>query len=209
MKNLIKYAKKDLKTVLFVFLIGITIFSLFSFLASLKEKRDLVNTIEGLNKQKADLENEKLGLQDSLNKQRQLNTGLTEENTGLKATLAESEARLARLDAEFKQALKKIDKINAEIAALENQRENLTLQLSQVTQERQDLKTKMGSIPDLKNLIRELKRKMHITSQQARQNINIRTKDKDIFGNQGFLVKHGKSTYPPKVKIEVIPASSR
>lgn len=199
---------KAFKLFLFLFLLGVTIFSVFQYFSALKEKYGLLGTIEDMKAQVGDLEKEKLGLEVSLEKEKIINDRLSQENLDLKEILAASEEKLALLDAEFKETLEKVEELRAHITDLENKKESLTLELGQVTAERDEDKVKMSSIPELKKLIKELKRKVHNTTKVVKEQIKkqVEKVEKVILGNRGYLIKDGKNTSSPKVRIEVMPA---
>jgi len=188
------------KNIFIVLLISITIFSVFKYVLSLKEKYALLNTLNQLKQQVTTLENDKQTLLERLGIERKLNAQLEIEISGVKDYLRASKKRLAKLFAEYAQTQKAIEELNSKFCivkseniALKEERIKLDMQLTQVSQEANDLKAKLNSIAELKERIKELRRQAH----QAR---------KIGEGNRGFLIKDGKPTYPPEIKIEVIPA---
>ncbi len=194
------------KNIFIVLLISITIFSVFKYGSSLKEKYALLNTLNQIKEQVTTLENDKQGLLEKLGEEKELNAQLNGEVSEIKDYLRASKERLAKLFADYGQAQKTIEDLNSKFSilksentALRDEKEKLDTQLTQVSQEKNSLKAKLSSITELKKRIRELKRQMRrVTAHKPKAR-------KIIEGNRGFLIKNGKPTYPAKIKIEVIP----
>ena len=85
------------------------------------------------------------------------------------------------------------------------QKEKLSLDFTQVSQENQALKARLSSVEELKKAIKEVKRQMRSSIVEIKQEKETKT-EAVIEGNRGFLLKEGKIIYPAKVKIEVVPA---
>lgn len=190
--------------ILIAFLGGLSIFSVFQYRASIQEKYNLRASVEKMQAEIAAIQNEKLGLEQSLDQEKTLNGKLTLENTQLSDDLKENEEKLAKLDADFKETLKKVEELHAQISTLHDQKESVTLQLAQATQEKDMLRARMDSIPELKKMIKELKKQMQQTTQEVKAKVK---EERIILGNQGYLIRDGKPTYPPRVRIEVEPIS--
>lgn len=195
--------------VVFLFLIGISAFSIFKYLGSLKEKYDLLNTVNKIKEQVSSLETEKQNLLQTLEKEKQLQQQLGEENLQLKESLKASEEKLTQLNSEFAQAKEAVERLNSEITALKaensdlkEERDSLQIQLIRAVKEKDSVKARLGSLFELKKAIKEVKKQMHKVGIQIKQI----AKAKEIEGNRGFLIKDGKSTLTTKVKIEVIPS---
>ena len=204
--------KARLKNILIALLVTLTLFSVFKYIYSIKEKYELLNILNQTKEQAAALENEKQNLLQELEKEKELQQKLSQENSAFKDSIRLSEEKLAQLDADFVQAQKTIEQLNsnfsllkAENIALIEKKNTLNTKLSQVSQEKDALQVKLSSIAELKKAIKELKRQMRKVGTVIRE--KVRT-NKIIEGNRGFLIKDGKFTYPAKVKIEVTPAST-
>ena len=204
--------KARLKNILIALLVTLTLFSVFKYIYSIKEKYELLNILNQTKEQAAALENEKQNLLQELEKEKELQQKLSQENSAFKDSIRLSEEKLAQLDADFVQAQKTIEQLNsnfsllkAENIALIEKKNTLNTKLSQVSQEKDALQVKLSSIAELKKAIKELKRQMRKVGMVIRE--KVRT-NKIIEGNRGFLIKDGKFTYPAKVKIEVTPAST-
>lgn len=203
---------KNYKLFLIAFLIGITIFSVFQYAASLKEKLDLKNDLSQIKKQVMDLELEKQNLLQAVEQEKEAQKALGQENSELKESLKVNTDKLAKLDADFQGAQNTIEQLNSKIAlvkaenmALRAKREKLALELSSVSQEKDALKARLSSVAELKKVIKELKKQVRKSTGELKE---IAAAQRIIEGNRGFLIKDGKPTYPAKVKIEVIPAST-
>jgi len=195
---------RNLKIILFVLLLCITIFSVFKYFTALKEKYAL---LKNLNQAKAQV----VALEEAIDKEKELEKALSQENLTLKDELKSNADKLTQLDANLQNTQKAIEELTLQIAlakaeniAVREEKDNLTLELAQVSQERDTLKSRLSSIPELKKAIKEVK----IQIRQAKAMMKEITKKRKIVeGNKGFLVKNGKSTFPvTKIKIEVMPA---
>ena len=92
----------------------------------------------------------------------------------------------------------------AENTALREEKNRLSLELTEVSQERDTLKARLSSIPELKKTIKEVKVQIYKAKAVMRE---IAKKRRVIEGNRGYLMKNGKPTFPvSKIKIEVMPA---
>lgn len=200
----------------FLFLSGITAFSLFKYLWSLKEKYDLLGRLNKIKEQTSLLEKDKQNLLQTLEKERQLEQQLTLQNTGLKEELKVSEEKLTQLNQDFIQGQNTIAQLNSEITnlktesnTLKEERDSLQAQFFQLTEEKESLKARLGSIVELKKAIKEIKKQMRNVGakiMQKAKEMKAAGLTGPLEGNQGFLIKDGKPTYPAKVKIEVTPA---
>jgi chromosome segregation ATPase len=195
---------KNLKLILTVLLVGVTIFSVFKYVMTLKEKYALQNSLKEAKEQAVALEL-------AIEKERELHKSLAQENLTLKDELKANTDKLAQLDAELQDYQKTIERLTSEVGlakaentALREEKDNLVEELNQVSQERDTLKARLGSMPELKKTIREVKVQIRKAKVRMRE---ISKKRRVIEGNRGFLVKNGRSTYPvTKIEIEVLPA---
>ncbi len=201
---------RNYKVFLIAFLIGITIFSVFQYLSSLKEKYDLQNTLNQIKKQVADLEIQKQNLLQEAEKDKELQKTLTQENSELRDTLKVNDGKLAKLDADFQGAQEAIEELNSKIyilkaenKALAETKEKVALELVSVSQENEAFKAQLSSVVELKKAIKELRKQVHKSAKEVKE---ITKANKIIEGNRGFLIKDGKPTYPAKIRIEVMPA---
>lgn len=202
---------KNYNFLLIPFLIGITIFSAFQYVSSLKEKYDLQNSLNQIKKQVADLELARQSLLQEVEQEKELQKALTQENSNLKGSLEVNNEKLTKLGAVFQDASRTIEDLNsrisilkAENAALAEKKEKLALELTAVSQENEALNSRLSSVRELKRAIKELKKK----ASKGAEEIKAIAKTRNVIeGNRGFLIKDGKPTYPAKVKIEVTPAS--
>lgn len=201
---------KNAKVFLIAFLIGVSAFSIFKYIWTLKEKYDLLNKFNIIKVQVSELETKKQDLLKTLEKEKELQQQLSKENVGLKQSLKASEERLAQLNADFIQTKESSEQLNSEIAALKAENTtlkeetvNLNNQLVSVTQEKDNLRAKLSSLAELKKATREFKRQIRRVSVEIKKKTET---EKVVPGNRGFVIKAGKLTYPAKVKIEVMPS---
>ncbi|MFA6216640.1 MAG: hypothetical protein WDL87_03195 [Candidatus Omnitrophota bacterium] len=209
---------KHLKIIFIAFLIGITIFTVYMYIASLQEKYDMLTTLEKIKVEVVSLKNENQNLLVSLGNEKTLNNSLTAENAGLKEELLAGEEKLNKLGEEFQSALKNIEELNNEVVALKaenvslaNQKEIMTLQVAQVAQEKKDLEEKMDSVVELKKMIRNLKKHVRKTTKEVKTLVKIEkvkaAQLREMLGNNGYIIRDGKPTFSPRIKIQVEPIS--
>lgn len=203
---------KDYKIILIIFLISISVFSIFRYSLSLKEKYDLKNDLEKIASQVRTLESERQNLLQELEKEKQTQQQLAEENTGFKESLKTKEEEVAKLNADFTQVHASIKELNSQLEALKTEnntlkeeKDNLQAQLAQTIAEKDSLKARLNSVQELKKAIRELKKQVRRVGKEIKEKVSVSTPEATD-GNRGFIIKEGKSTFPAKVKIEVIPA---
>jgi chromosome segregation ATPase len=202
---------KHFKIILIAFLAGVSLFIIFKYILTLKEKYDLLNALNQTKEQLADLELEKQNLLQEVEKEKEIQKALAQENLGLQGDLRGAQEELIKLKTDFAQLAKTIEELNSQLGilttentALREEENRLKLELSQVSQEKDNLKARLNSVVELKKAIRELKIKMR---QRIVSEVKEITKSKKIIvGNRGFLIKDGRPTYPAQVIIEVIPA---
>ena len=194
---------KNYKIILTALLVGITIFSVFKYVAALKEKYDLLKNLNQVKGQVAALEQ-------AIEKEKELQKAIAQENSTLKDELKTNTDKLTQLDVDLQNSQKTIEQLTSQIAlsqaentALREEKDKLTLELAQISQERDTLKARLSSIPELKKTIKEIKLQIRKTKVMMRE---ITEKRRVIEGNCGFLIKNGKTTFPiTKIKIEVMP----
>jgi len=197
---------KNYKVILTILLVGITIFCVFKYIVALKEKYAL---LKNLNQAKAQV----VALGEEIDKEKELEKALSQENVTLKDEMKTNADKLAQLDAGLKSSQNTIDELTSQIAlakaenaALREEKDKLSLELVQVSQEKDTLKARLSSIPELKKAIKEVKIQIRKAKVMMKE---ITKKRRIIEGNRGFLVKNGESTFPvTKIKIEVMPAQS-
>ncbi len=195
---------KNKKVVLVIALLaGISIFTAYKYIATLREKYTLIKEINQIKKQVVDLENEKQNLLQTIEQEKAWQEKLKQENAGLKDGLRINQDRIIKLQDDLTAAKKTLEQLNAQVAAiqaeyaaLKAQNEKLKLGLSALSQENENYKARFNSLVELKKAIRELK-------------TQTRKGAKAVEGNQGFVIKDGKTTFPAKVIIEVNPALNK
>jgi chromosome segregation ATPase len=203
-----KTKPKYFRIILVALLVGITIFSVFKYLYTLREKYELLSAINQIKAQLGALEIEKQGLVQDLDKERQLSQQVTQENSGLKDSLKEKEDKIAQLATDVAYAQKMVEDLNSQVSilkaenmAVRDQNSGLTVKLNELSRQKDALAIRLSSVAELKKAIRELKKQVR----KVRSEIKYKeTAYERVFeGNRGFLLKNGKPTYPTKVKIEV------
>ncbi len=185
-----------------VFLAGLTLFSLSRYLFLARENAYLYHNLKQISKQIDSLQTQRQNLLQTIEKQNQ-------ESSAIKDSLKANLDKLGRMEADFIQARRTTEELNAMVSSLKaenanlnDQSQSLKAQLSQVSQEKESLQAKLNSLDELKRAIRDLKIKMR----QAKRGLPEKNNPSVTGdGNRGFIIKNGKPTYPAKVIIEVRP----
>lgn len=188
---------KDIKVIIIAFLAGISIFCVASFISLLKEKNSLQEEVRLRKIEVGGLTNEKQNFMQALEKEKQLSGELTSKNSRLKRNLSSGSNRLNKLFTQYSRETAQTAVLKAENAALRQEKDKLAMDLNQAVRDRQGLQVRLSSVTELRKAMRELKKR-------KRDGTLVR----NLEGNQGFIVKNGKSTYSSSVKIEVIPAAA-
>lgn len=201
---------KNIKAIVIAVLAGVTVFCVYKYIASVKENYSLSANIRQLNSDVKALEDEKNGLFKDLDREKEINSVLNRDITGLKDNLSQSKEKLAQLETDFVASQKAVEELSSEFSlvkaentALREQVQELELDISQAKSDKEQMKARLSSIKELKKAIKELRQKASLAKRQVRQRIEI--KEKIILGNNGFLVKDGKSSFGGSIKIEVEP----
>ncbi len=202
--------KKDFKLMLMIFMAGIAIFCIFQFAKATKEKNDIQNTLTNMKGEISVLEAQKQELTQELVKEHETQQKLATENLGLSEQLKINADKLSQFQFDLQRAQGTIDELNAKVAVLNDELVALKLensQLVQVTEERDDLKSKMDSIDELKKAIKELRLQMRKTGKEIKKEVKKKTIEFSIKPdlNYGYVIKDGQSTFSSKVKIQVNP----
>jgi len=197
---------KNKRVILIALLIGITLFSVFKFSVSIKEKYDLTKELNQIKAAMSGLQNEKQNLLQTLEKEKELKQKMEQEIAGLTDNLRLSQEKAAKLEQGLAEQQKSMEGLNSQISSLASEKEKLKLELAKINEERENLKTRLNSITELKKAIVELKKQARKVGREIKQKIS---KEKAGEGNQGFVVKDGKTTFPAKITIEVNPAPSK
>jgi chromosome segregation ATPase len=206
-------AMKNIKIIIIAVLAGITVFCAYKYVASVMENNSLSANIRQLNIDVQALEDEKSGLAKDLNREKEINIALNQDVAVLKDNLTQSKERMAELEADFQASQQTIENLDSEFSlvkaentALRDQVQGLQLDISQAKVEREQMQQKLSSIAELKKAIKDLRQKTRLAKKQIQNRIKIKEK---ILGNDGFLVKNGKSTVPGiiKIKVEPLPGS--
>lgn len=192
---------KNRKIILIYILAGITLFSVYKYIVTLREKYILNQDLARTQERVTLLEIEKQNLLQTIEKDKIWIVQLEKESGGLKIALRNNEERIFRLKDDLSKISQAVEQLNVQFSTLRAQNSELTQQndkfkqqITALSLENAGFKARFNSIAELKNAIRELKRHGP-TDAQA--------------GNFGFMIKDGKTTFPAKVIIEVNPALNK
>lgn len=191
---------KNSKSLVILLLTGITIFSVYKYVVSLKDNLDLAKQLNQIKEQAVVLEQEKQNLLESLEKEKAWGKKLEHESYGLKNSLKAREEKVQDLINDFSRTQKVIDDLGVQISSLKTEKEQLKADLSKVSRENENFRSKLSSIKELKKAMLELKEQVTKVKKEVRQKINI---EKLSEGNRGFVIRDGKPTFSAKVRIEV------
>jgi hypothetical protein len=200
---------KALTPLLVALLLGSAIFSSYKYFASIREKYELMDNVKRVQEQVITLDSERQNLTMSLEQERTQQKVIADENTKLHGDLQFSQESLVKMRADLQASQQTLEELNNQFSAAKAENASLNVKLNelQVTtalakQEKEMLQSKFNSLTELKKAIAGLRKKIS----SAKPEINARLQDaRLIMGNDGFMVKDGKSTFPTRIKIEVVP----
>jgi hypothetical protein len=206
--------KKILRVFLIILLASLSAVSIYKYIVTLKQKKELIISLNQTRNQVSILEIDKKNLIESLEQSHNAEAALGQENAVLKTSLKENEERINKLEVSFKDVQNSLEKLSsqntaltAENIALREQRDNLDLQVYNFSEDNEAMRSKLSSISELKKAIKELKkgpgRQMPPNYYDARRP-QARVGDESE-GNSGFILKEGQPTYSSKARIEVEP----
>lgn len=185
--------KDAIKNLALILLLGVVIFSMVKYVSELKTRLSLQGSLTLARSDIAVLTQEKQNLLQELGKEKELNEQLGIKNVRLKAYSRASSIRLRRLFGDSFKIQNKLEDVNAKFAILKAENRALIDSHKRSYIENEQFKLKLSSVFELKKAIRELKTKS-------------KSFDLKIEGNQGFLVRDGRST-SEKIRIEVFPSA--
>ncbi len=144
----------------------------------------------------------------------QVNKEKEELKSQLNKITTELEAAYSQLQNQLKK-FANLETVNAELIRAKQEFEQKVAILEQkvvnLEREKQTVEVKLHSLENLKIAIRQVERELH--EQKAQQYLAKKQRQKEIdaqkleMGNHGFLVRYGKSTYKPTIRIEVKPVN--
>lgn len=199
-------SKGQVKNIVIILLLTITIFSVYKFISSLREKYELLNSLNQTKEQVAMLEKDKQNLLQEIEKDKQLQQKLTQQNLGLKEYLKAGKERLSKLFKQYDSNQKNIEQLNSKFSLLKAENSALLGYKEQMTKENESLKARLSSVLELKKAMRELKKQAQKVGIQI---IKKTDTAKTLKGNQGYVIKDGKPVTPAKVIIDVVPAPEK
>lgn len=200
---------KHFRPIIIAFLLGVSVFSVYRYILSIKEKYALLEAIDKGKTQIAALENEKQNILQTLEKEEKINLGLSQKNARLRENLKAGRQKIARLFLEVVAAGKDAERLDSQVsalkaenAAIQEEEANLRPDLARISREKEALESRLSSIAELKKAIKELKKGQNRVALKKKEPKTELAPE----GNRGYLVKDGVPISPPKVKIEVNPA---
>jgi len=178
--------KGAFKNILITILLAVTILVVFWYIFTLR-------------KQVAILEIQKQNLLQDVEKEKQLQQKFSLENAELKSNLSGVKKKLNKVLNDYSASKKSMEDLNQKLSI--SQAENTALR-----EENENIKAKLSSVAALKKAMLELRKQATKVVGQMKKKVQTQ---RLLEGNRGFVVKDGKSTYPAKIKIEVIPAPAQ
>jgi dynactin complex subunit len=191
-------------------MVGISGFSLYQFTALMQEqaglKADLSQAQQDIKLVELVRDNLSLDLEKAMVDEK----ALILENTGLKDQIKTDRdsftVAIREAQANMDLLAQQISISREESAALVTQIDGLKSQLTAAAQEKDRMAATLSSIDELKKAIKDLRRRTRQSKRSAPMTI-VADSEKQVkeitLGNQGFIVRNGKLTYPSRVKIDV------
>lgn len=178
---------KNLKVVLIAFLIGITAVCIFEYLVLLREKSVLQGNLKRTENELSLLQQEKQNLLQELEKEKQKGSRLQGLQSLYKNNLRAAGRKILASVKLHEEISGRISIFKLENSVLHKRQLRLNQRITQLEQENEDFRSRLSSLDELKKAMRFLRNKARLE------------------GNKGYLLKNGKTTFPPGVNIEVVP----
>lgn len=194
---------KNYKLILVVLFVGVAIYITYKYMAMLKEKYALQETVSGVKAQLVLLENEKQNLLREIEKEKKAQQKLMQQKFTLQEYLKASRNRLNKLFADYAQVQETAADLSSQMSLLKIENTSLAESKEKSSRENENLKAKLSSVSELKKAIRELKSERYKVGRETKKRV---WREEACDGNRGFLIKEGRPVHPAKVKIEVSPA---
>ncbi|MCM8796304.1 MAG: hypothetical protein NC923_00230 [Candidatus Omnitrophica bacterium] len=188
--------KDIVKNIIIFFLLAIASFSVYKYIAILKEKQDLKAELSQANSRIAVLAKETTALK----KEKEM---LWTEIFSLKRYLRKGMDRLSRLFSKYEMVRKEAKEMKTKISLLKAENEELLEKEKEIEAENEFLKAKLFSIQEVKKAVQEVRKQAPKVMETMR---DIVEQEEILQGNRGFLIKDGQPTLPARIKINVIPA---
>ena len=195
--------KGQVKNIVIILLLTISLFSVYKFISSLRESYELMNSLNLTKQQVTVLEDEKQNLLREIEKDKKLRQKLTQQNFELKGYLKAGKARLGKLFKAYEGTQQTIEELNSRFSLLKAENTAVITDKERLAEENEALKIKLNSVIELKKAMTELRKQAQKVGIQIIKKTDVR---KTLEGNQGYVIKDGKLNNPAKVKIEVVPA---
>ena len=188
--------KDTLKNLGLILLLGVTVFSMVRYVSELKARFRLQDSLTQTQDEAARLSQQRQNLLQELGKEQEFNQQLVVRSKKLKAYSRASATRMKRFFRDSAITQNELEDISAKFSILKAENRALIDRHKRSYLQNEQLKFKLGSVAELKKAIRELRAQ------------RFQHPDLEIGGNQGFLIKDGRST-SEKIKIEVISAPNK
>lgn len=204
--NHMKINSSQLKNLLLVLLVGVTVFSVFRYLAEFKARLDLTHTLNQTKEQLASLEKQRQNLLRQIEKDIKEKEELMQQAVELKDNLRAGRKKISQLFGSLNREEEALGDLKARFSLLSQEVKALNQEKDKLVKENDLLKAKLGSASELKRAIKELKKQAQTVGIQIIKKADTQM---TVEGNQGYVVKDGKTNLPARVKIEVTPASDK
>jgi septal ring factor EnvC (AmiA/AmiB activator) len=213
-------------------LAGITLVSCWQLGVAIKQRLDAETVAQEFRDQLVEIQQQRGELVLQLNESRAKEEDLTVQIQDMRKQvdakdrfIRELEERMRQADAALEDMTAKLRVSRAENEILSRHSADLKEQMELAVREKEILAFKLGSMPELKKAIKELKQKMRLerifnrknkewkvvpANPPVQPNIVVRPypdPDPDIetAGNKGYIIRNGKGTYSQHVTVEVQP----
>lgn len=184
-------------------IVVICLYNLSAYRAQRDEARSALNQAEDDVRQ---LKEQTLNLMEGLEKEKTSQERRHRDNAYLQGYARASKQRLIKLFRRQQLLQEDLARVSEKFSLSQAENEALAQDKSMLAHENKEMKDKLGSISELKKAIIELRKQMRTTAADRR---TARRNDTQSYGNRGYLVKDGKSTYSAQFRIEVIPATEK
>ncbi len=198
-----------IRNIIVFLLLALVVFGTVKYIILQKEKHDLIKSVKQMKMQLARLENDKQDIKRSYEEEKALRLMAEKKNVQFEGSLKSTQEQLDKITNDYRSLREDIEKLSAEVSAVKAEKvflaeknNELQVKLNDSKKENESLADRFTSIPELKKAIGELKKQMRNVGQEVKNKIKT---ERQILGNQGFVIKKGQFAVSSKVKIEVQP----
>lgn len=197
---------KTIVIILVSIFIGVAFFSFSQAISLFRSRESLRFDIDNIYTPKiAKLEEENIRINKDLVQTQNSLTAVENENMSIKQELEIKDDNLRKFKTDLQEKEKAFDEIKNKYTELIDENNLLKEKITSMFLELKKMRDTLSSVGALKEKIGSLKKSGLKKKKKINKSKPQLPSDLTLYGNRGYLIKDGKTTYVPKVKIQVRP----